>query len=240
MPPHSVQLAPLAPLLLLGAPPLAFAGWVAALNALGAARLRPLLRVRQSYNRALAAYSAFGFARGVQIMAQDGRLSSCRAVLCEASHRWPELWLASKFFEWFDTAFIVAAGREPSSLHLLHHALTPVMVLLDLALAESPSPLFLVATTLNLGTHAFMYTYFSDPTGWRAWRPLVQRLQVGQHATMTCLIFAALCLPAAAGAPVDGCEVPAGRYGVGLVFFAWMLRSFLTIFNAAPARAKAD
>ena len=105
-------------------------------------------------------------------------------------------------------------------------------MLLD-QLADSPSPLFLVATTANLLTHALMYAYFSNTSGLRAWRPLVQRMQIGQHATMLCLICAALC------APVKGCAVPVERYAVDLAFYCWMLRSFLAIFNA-PARGKAD
>jgi len=211
---------------LLAAPPLAYAAYVALLLRLGPERLAPLLAVRQRYNRALALYSALACAQGVGILARDGRLGSAHALVCIPSASWPALWLASKFVEYLDTAFVVARGRLPTRLHALHHALTPALVMLD-TLAPRPSPLFLVATVLNLATHTCMYAYYSDSARFAPLREVVTRIQIGQHATMVCLLYGAMGL-----ADRDACEVPVGRYKVALVFFAWQLAAFLRLHVA--------
>lgn len=217
---------------LLAAPPLAYAAYVALLLRLGPKRLAPLLAVRQRYNRALALYSALACAQGVSLLARDGRLDAPRALVCASSASWPALWLASKFVEYLDTAFIVARGRLPTRLHALHHALTPSLVMLD-TLAPRPSPLFLVATVLNLYSHTCMYAFYSDSQRLAWLRSAVTRVQIGQHATMVCLLAGALGM-----ADRDACEVPVGRYKVALVFFAWQLAAFLRLHVVGRADHK--
>ena len=156
----------------LAAPPIAFAAWLTILRNLGSARLKPLLPYRKRYNQCLAAYSFAAFAHAFFILYTDGRLQSPHGVLCVASDRIPFFWFGSKIVEMTDTAFLVAAGRNPSNLHVWHHALTPSIVLLDYL--RRPSPLFLVGTALNSATHTLMYTYFSHSNELKWLRAIVQ------------------------------------------------------------------
>lgn len=209
----------------LAAPPLAYAAYVASLLKLGPRRLAWLLHHRQLYNGAMAAYSLAAAIQGLVILFADGRLASPYALVCTPSASWPWFWLASKFVEFTDTAFIVARARLPTRLHALHHALTPSMVLLDTHVASSPSPLFLVATVLNLLTHSAMYMFYSDPPRFAAFKSTVTRIQIGQHATLFALLFGTLAL-----ANRTDCDVPAIRYKVALCFYAWMVNAFMRLY----------
>ena len=217
-------------MLTVAAPPLAYALFLVVLNALGPEALRPILKYRDKYNAALVLYSTYACTVTLSILYQDGRFASAHALMCVSSQRMPAFWLESKIFEWFDTCFIMARGRKPSSLHLLHHLLTPSVVLLEII--HGPSPLFLVATALNLAVHAGMYWHYADPVAMAPYRRLITRAQIAQHATMTTLIFAAMCLKA------NGveCEVPMQRYKVHLCFYFWLLRSFVMFYVADGKR----
>ena len=212
-------------LLVLGAAPLAYGSFVGLCVRIGPRRLAPLLRHRRTYNIALAAYSLAAAIQGGAILAADGRLADPYKLACTPSASWPWFWLTSKFVEFADTAFIVARARLPTRLHALHHALTPSMVLLDVYVAASPSPLFLVATVLNLVTHAAMYTFYSDPPRFAAFKSAVTRVQIGQHATVFALLVGTLGF-----ANRDDCDVPVVRYKIALVFYAWMLSAFMRLY----------
>ena len=181
--------------------------------------------MRKTYNLLLAAYSFAAAIQGLAILFADGRLGDPYRLVCHSSNDWPWFWLASKFVEFADTAFIVARARLPSRLHALHHALTPSMVLLDVYVAASPSPLFLVATVLNLMTHSAMYAYYSDTMRFAAFKSTVTRIQVGQHATVFSLLFGAL-----AFANRDDCDVPVLRYKIALMFYAWLVSAFMRLY----------
>jgi len=212
-------------LLLAVAPPFVYAAYVACLLKLGPRRLAWLLRYRYFYNVAMAAYSLAAALQGASILAGDGRLHDPYALVCTSSASWPHLWLTSKFVEYADTAFIIARARLPTRLHAMHHSLATSMVILDVAIADRPSPLFLVATVLNLMTHSAMYLYYSDPPRFAAFKRSVTRVQLGQHATLFCLLFGVL-----AFANRDDCDVPVLRYKIALVFYAWQLSAFLRLY----------
>ena len=210
---------------ILAAPPIAYAACVALCLKAGPRRLAPLLHYRRRYNLALAAYSLAAAIHGLLILSADGRLASPYALVCNSSASWPWFWLSSKFVEFADTAFIIARARLPTRLHALHHALTPSMVLLDTHIASSPSPLFLVATVLNLLTHSAMYLFYSDPSRFAAFKSTVTRIQIGQHATLFALLFGTLAL-----ADRNDCQVPVVRYKIALVFYAWQLNAFVRLY----------
>ena len=224
-------------MLAVAAPPLAYALFLVVLNALGPEALRPILKYRDKYNTALALYSVYACTVTLSILYQDGRFASAHALMCVSSKRMPAFWLESKILEWCDSCFIMARGRKPSNLHVFHHAVTPSIVLLEII--HGPSPLFLVATALNLAVHAGMYWHYRDPVAMAPCRRWITRAQIAQHGTMTILLFAAMCLHA------NGveCEVPVTRYKTHLVFYAWLLRSFVMFYVAdgkQQAREKRD
>ena len=189
--------------------------------ALGYERLKWLLRFRIYYNVAMAFYSAFAFSRAVGILYEDNRTKTVFGILCTPSERYPKLWPESKLVGWFDTFLIIGRGRRPSRLHAFHHAITPVIVALEL---HAPSPAFLVGTALNAFAHTLMYLYYAFSFELRHWRAIITRVQIGQHAAMLTFLVSAM------GLRDHGCAVPTDRYLLSLIFYTWLLVEFMIVF----------
>ncbi|KAB8263259.1 ELO family [Aspergillus pseudonomiae] len=64
----------------------------------------------------------------------------------------------SKFYEFIDTAIILAKGRQASLLQIYHHA---GVILFGWASVYSEPPPALITLFLNAGVHALMYTYYA-------------------------------------------------------------------------------
>ena len=80
-------------------------------------------RLREFHNLLLAAYSAWVAVITWRKLVGGGRLNyDWHSLVCHSTPGYPWAWYESKVLEWFDTALILAAGRQPIGLHLRHHA----------------------------------------------------------------------------------------------------------------------
>lgn len=99
-------------------------------------------------------------------------------------------WFLSKFWEWGDTALLVARNKPVRRVHFVHHMITPSLVALQFVGRLSQTPLFEVGTALNAFVHVWMYAYFAYPKRWSPlWRALITHLQVAQHVAMCLMIL---------------------------------------------------
>ena len=92
-------------------PPLVYPVYVAACHRYAAAYAKPLLAFRRPHNVLLALYSAWVVLRVLWI--DPSRWTSPHNIICKASVPDSTLewsWYASKFWEWIDTAMLIAAG----------------------------------------------------------------------------------------------------------------------------------
>ena len=200
--------------------PLVFGALVLGCRRVGARRLRPLLRLRHAHNVALCLYSAVAATSSLLKLEGSGRLdlaaNGAWPLLCRSSPGTPPFWLASKYWEWLDTVFIIASGKTPSSLHLGHHATAASVTAVNMA--GRPTPIFDIGTAINAAIHAFMYSYYANPELMRPFRQWITRAQLAQHALVLCCCLAALSTP--------WCEAPALPYGIALAAYAFYFCAF--------------
>lgn len=147
------------------------------------------------------------------------------AVTCRSSPGSPPFWYASKYWEWFDTFFMMVGGRRPSILHLFHHGTTAPLVALNLFGRTDPTPLFDVGTYLNGLVHSAMYLYYAEPIALMAIKKWITLAQIVQHALVVGNLFAALL--------TEACDAPYDVYGISLLVYAAYLGLFLRFYLSA-------
>ena len=95
----------------------------------GSAASHALVRFSSCHNLILATFSLVTTVLGVQQLAERPR--SIHGALCAAPPPAPRLvawWYYSKFYEWVDTALLLARGKTLSSLHYNHHMTAATVV----------------------------------------------------------------------------------------------------------------
>ena len=214
-------------------PPVAFCALVAACRSAPARTLQPVLRVQKLHNVLMCLYSLYVYVFLLHKFKSTGRLDSVHAMLCESGDGAPMLWYASKYLEWIDTLLLFAKGRQPSVLHLFHHATAPIAVAVNLFDRAQPTAGFDIGSFLNGGVHAVMYFYYYDATAYRHLRKMITTIQIIQHAIVVGSCVAALCM--------EGCHAPVERYAVSIGLYAVYLVAFLAFYArtyASVPRAK--
>lgn len=114
---------------------------------------------------------------------------SSRGVICEPPPRggqhalWQLLFIASKVWEFGDTALLILRKRPVIFLHWYHHT---TVLALSCFIGGHNSPLRRVFANVNSGVHAIMYTYYAFASaGIRSPKPIcmtitsLQLLQMG-------------------------------------------------------------
>lgn len=145
------------------AAPAAYAVLVSQLRQIPPKQLDPLIRLRRGHDVLLAVYSGVVAVLMALKLARNDRVRTAHELVCVASPGEPALWLESKVLEWFDTVLLFAAGRSPSTLHLVHHAITPSLVLLSVAQRAHPTPVYDVAVGLNAWCHLWQVCHELPP-----------------------------------------------------------------------------
>ena len=143
---------------------------------------RTLLRFRFAHNIISSILAlALMWAAEKQLRA---RPSSIWGMLCAPAPAAPwfvRMCYASKFYEWLDTAFIIASERPISSLHYNHHLTTAMLVAAHVSGRERRSSVFDVSLLHNALVNVLMYSYYARPQPLLPFKRTITRMQVAQH-----------------------------------------------------------
>jgi hypothetical protein len=214
------------------APPLAFSFLYAAVFPTRASR-RVALLIRTPHNLLLAAYSAAVAVAVARHWQRTRLVSVCGPT--EPLPRWLVVsWYASKWWEWADTAILVARGRAVGRLHYYHHAFTATLVALQTYRRETHTPLYEIGTFLNAVVHAAMYLYYAFPAALAPVRRAITVAQCLQHLAMVACIAVTL--------READCETDAfgNRVGAALYLFFFVEFAMLALRrDARPVGAEA-
>eukprot|EP00611_Tribonema_gayanum_P015988 TRINITY_DN2791_c0_g1_i2.p1 TRINITY_DN2791_c0_g1~~TRINITY_DN2791_c0_g1_i2.p1 ORF type:complete len:386 (+),score=81.57 TRINITY_DN2791_c0_g1_i2:122-1279(+) len=152
----------------------------------GGSMRKAVLRLENAHNMGLAALSAGMLVGIVRSCFVSGKVESLHALLCQPFQEdtiflWTaHLFFWSKFWEWGDTALLVAKGKSVTWLHYTHHASTAVLTMLNM----SPiyNAMWSIVCATNSFVHAWMYGYYWKPSLLRPLRRAITRIQILQHA----------------------------------------------------------
>ena len=117
----------------------------------------------------------------------DNKFSSLNNLMCLSYdnnnflvNKSVELFLYSKYLEWFDTFYIHLSGKPITQLQYTHHMTTALVVYINSM--EYISPSMIVPMGLNCLVHIPMYWYFAFPKGaLNKYKRLITISQIGQH-----------------------------------------------------------
>lgn len=125
---------------------------------------------------------------------QTGKFYPLLNLFCKSyennlfAYKGAELFLWSKYIEWFDTLFLHLSGKKISMLQYTHHMTTAF--LMHQNLKEYLSPHIFIFMGLNCFIHIFMYLYFAEPKGYLyKYRELITVGQIIQHIICLLTIF---------------------------------------------------
>ena len=135
--------------------------------------------VRQYYNIFMSVWSAYMLYVISRATFEENKMNSVEDFLCKPYRQYTaiDMFLYSKYVEWFDTLFLVLSGKKISTLQYVHHMSTAIVVYTN---RDIPS-LFLYMGS-NCFVHFVMYWYFAFPRGiLRPYRKLITKIQIIQH-----------------------------------------------------------
>ena len=188
-------------------------------------------RLREFHILLLATYSAWVAVITWRKLVGGGRLNyDWHSLVCHSTPGYPWAWYESKVLEWFDTALILAAGRQPIGLYLRHHVTAASAVAINIVGRVSPTPLFDVATLLNAAVHAVQYSYYFAPHALMPMKRFITSAQIVQHTIVVGAILYAL---GSAHLTARPCDAPIDAYGPSLVLIGMYLLEFCWFFRAS-------
>ena len=203
-----------------------------------------LLSWRHVHNAVFALFSAAMAVAAVVHLAQ--RPLTVYGQLCVSPSPAPlmvKLWYASKFYEWADSALLIAQGKPLSSLHYNHHATTATVVAAHFVGRGVRTAIFDVPLLLNAFVHALMYAYYYDPQRMRPIKRLLTRLQILQHVLVLLAVVYTSTTSRVCDVSLFANGIALGCYGMYLVqFVAFYVRAYLggrKAHAADPSRAEA-
>ena len=133
-----------------------------------------------------------------------------------------ELFLYSKYLEWFDTLFLHLLGKPISTLQYTHHMSTAILTYNNINYFISPYTF--IPMSLNCLVHVFMYWYFAYPKGFlRPYRKLITISQIVQHIICITTMFYTYFI-------LDDCEQNPLGQELGLTFYSMYLFYFLKFY----------
>jgi fatty acid elongase 3 len=99
--------------------------------------------------------------QGLKIYLQHG----LKELYCDSTHHmngpiffWSYVFYLSKYYEFFDTLFIILKKKELQFLHVYHHS---IIVVLCLWFLRENVLFFFSGVVINATIHTFMYYYYS-------------------------------------------------------------------------------
>ena len=145
-----------------------------------------MLMFRKTHNIILSILSLFMFVVILLETISVGKFESIKTLLCYPYQNnatiinITNLFLYSKYLEWFDTLFLHLSGKPISMLQYTHHMTTVLTVYTNMI--DYVSPYFLIPMGLNCLVHIPMYWYFAYPRGiMHKFRKLITISQIIQH-----------------------------------------------------------
>lgn len=175
------------------APCLIYPLYVAACHRYADSLSKHLLAWRKPHNCLLALYSAWVLGRVVWTDPDRWTSFSYDTIVCKPSEPDDVLelsWYLSKFWEWLDTAMLVAAAKPISALHFNHHLSTAAVVLANGSVLGRGirTSVFDHAAFLNALAHTLMYAYYAWPQTLRPLRKVITQVQLLQHGIVMCTL----------------------------------------------------
>jgi len=186
-----------------------------------------LLSWRHVHNAAFALFSAAMAVAAAVHLAH--RPLTVYGQLCMSASPAPllvNMWYASKFYEWVDSALLLAQGKQLSSLHYNHHASTATVVAAHLVGRSVRTAIFDWPLLLNALVHALMYAYYYDPERMRPIKRLLTRLQILQHV----LVLLAIVYTTTRLVHGSTCDVSVFANGISLGCYGMYLMQFMTFY----------
>jgi len=192
--------------------------------------LRMLMAV---WNLFLAVFSAVGFTRMFPLLVHNLTTYTLKDNLCESpfhmigfgtSGLWIAFFTVSKFFELFDTFFIVVHKKPLLFLHWYHH----ITVLLNCWHTwRKETATGIIFCVVNFGVHAVMYSYYflmaikAKPKWFSAkWITIAQILQMVIGVGTTLRAWAYLSFDDGCNADLSNILLTLGMYASYLVLFS--------------------
>ena len=141
--------------------------------------VKTFLFIRRYYNVFMSLFSLYMFYLAFISTYNDGKFESWDAFVCKPykSYIGKDIFLFSKYIEWFDTLFLVLSGKRISNLQYTHHMTTAIVVYLNDVI-----PTYFVYAGLNTFIHTLMYWYFAFPKGLlKRYTYWITKFQIFQH-----------------------------------------------------------
>lgn len=141
--------------------------------------VKTFLFIRRYYNVLMSIFSLFMFYLTFISTYNDGKFESWDAFVCQPykSYTGFNIFLFSKYIEWFDTLFLVLSGKKISNLQYTHHMSTAYLVYINDSI-----PTYFIYAGLNTFVHTPMYWYFAFPKGLlKPYTSWITKFQIFQH-----------------------------------------------------------
>ena len=140
------------------------------------------------HNIFMAIYSLLSFIYIVRETMTQNKLNTLEKSMCQDFEINSNLkffihfWYISKYLEWIDTLILIFRGKKTSTLQLIHHAFTPLLIYSNTYLNGLES-YYHHGVITNSFVHTLMYCYFAFPNGFlRPYRLWITKIQIIQHA----------------------------------------------------------
>lgn len=206
----------------------------------GPALWRPLLSLETLHNVGLSALSA-AMLVGITVSCwRSDKLAGPYAFLCgsfEEDRLFEVTALAffwSKFWEWGDSALLLAKGKGLSWLHYTHHASTAFLTALNVV--TPGKAVWGVVCGLNSFVHMWMYAYYVQPRALRWSKKMLTQAQILQHVAV--LSTAIYVLWVRYGLGWEDCSSDWIPITFGIAMYAMYLVFFLAFYVGSYLRRK--
>lgn len=140
------------------------------------------------------------------------------ALICQPIDLHPSmnLFYLLKYVEWIDSIVLVVRGRALSRLHMIHHAIVPIMVHRSFGM---PGQIY--ALLSNSIAHFMMYGYYAFPS-WRIYKSYITSYQFAQH--MVALIILSIQL-------YHRCITDYEQIMIGLLGYAFFFAEYIRLIR---------
>jgi len=185
------------------------------------------IKLRKYHNINLSILSFLMFIGMFIGSAQENKFINMKSLLCKSysnnsiMNYSVNIFLWSKYLEWFDTVFLYLFNKPISWLQYTHHMSTAALTYLNYKPEVSPYSIFPMG--INCLIHVPMYWYFAYPKGiLYPYRILITQIQIIQHIGVVILTFSTLYI-------FDDCKQ--NYYGNLIGFYLYLMYfSFFTVF----------
>ena len=138
-------------------------------------------KIKLTHNLLMVFFSFYMFISIIYGYYLDNKYTSIHTLLCKENNNnitefIYKLFFYSKFYEWFDTLFLVLSNKPVRFIHISHHSIVPFLTSLNFK--GSHGIIFIGTNTL---VHTFMYMYYAYPIIMKPIKRTITYLQIIQH-----------------------------------------------------------